>query len=445
MKVVKLARLRPMMPLETVASTFGKHWVAPGEDGYLTCTPGSVSARLDAAGRLGYITFLRSFPEHVVMDGLHIGMPLADALSARSALQPADPKADAPEGWSTYADRTDDGHRLSVHVFEEHIGSIELAQLLPVYRERQLPASDPSLTRAFDLKLEPQDTLAMHARGPEWAGGWTLGLPPGITPAQWPLSPVFGHPLRHAFTLHLPPEYRKQGQQLVALSLFVDDQFEELDASDEISAFFDSPLSSEPPADEELLAFWTHRRGRHPRQHDMEDILGLRYTAIWLTQDEFDGPLCLPPTLASAHLDDAPGWMTQSYADYFPDAWLYTRDEQTSRQGAEAGCASGNSTALPIRAVVRHGDPNVGKPPRERESECRDSGYIPAYSDKGVELDLGRWSELAHLGGTMTPYQGYPDVGPYYLEFEESFGGFNFGGGNAQLDLEKMQLDWACG
>lgn len=135
--------------------------------------------------------------------------------------------------------------------------------------------------------------------------------------------------------------------------------------------------------------------------------------------------------------------MTESYADCLPDSWLYTRNKETSLDGAEAGCVSGVSIAFPIRSAVRDNDPNVGKPARAREHQCKASGYIPAYSDKGIELDLGRWAELAHLGGTMAPNQGYPDFGPYYLEFEEAFGGFNFGGGNAQLDLEKMQLDWA--
>lgn len=445
MKVKKLARLRPMMPLETVASTFGKHWVAPGQDGYVTCTPGSVSARLDAEGRVGYITFLRTFPEHVVIEGLHIGMPLCAALATRPALQLAKRDADELADWSRYWDVTGDGHRLNVGVQDGVVRSIELSQALPVYRERELPVADPSLTRAFDLKLDPQQVLPMRARGTEWAGGWALGLPPGITPQQWPLSPVYGYPLRHAFTLHLPPEYRAQGQHLVGLSLFVDAQFEELDASDEISAFFDAPLSPEAPTDEAFLPFWQHLKARHPHQRDMEDDLGTRFTAIWLTQEEFDAQLCLPPPLDSAHLDDSPGWMTQSYADCLPDSWLYTRDEAISLDGAEVGCVSGVSIALPIRSAVRNNDPNVGKPPREWKRQCEASGYIPAYSDKGIELDLGRWTELAHLGGTMVPNQGYPDFGPYYLEFEEAFGGFNFGGGNAQLDLEKMQLDWACG
>jgi hypothetical protein len=33
----------------------------------------------------------------------------------------------------------------------------------------------------------------------------------------------------------------------------------------------------------------------------------------------------------------------------------------------------------------------------------------------------------------------------FYVEFEEYLGGYNFGGGNGQLDFLNMQLDWACG
>lgn len=45
----------------------------------------------------------------------------------------------------------------------------------------------------------------------------------------------------------------------------------------------------------------------------------------------------------------------------------------------------------------------------------------------------------------MLSEQGYPVFGPFFLEFEVSFGGFNFGGGCAQIDLQQMKLDWACG
>ncbi|WP_375783293.1 hypothetical protein ACE10Z_25920 [Bradyrhizobium sp. Pha-3] len=50
-----------------------------------------------------------------------------------------------------------------------------------------------------------------------------------------------------------------------------------------------------------------------------------------------------------------------------------------------------------------------------------------------------------HLGGTMFPNQWTPKYSATYLEIEEHFGGFNFGGGNGQLDLASMEFDWACG
>ncbi len=45
----------------------------------------------------------------------------------------------------------------------------------------------------------------------------------------------------------------------------------------------------------------------------------------------------------------------------------------------------------------------------------------------------------------MFPCQWTPKYSATYLEIEEHFGGFNFGGGNGQLDLETMEFDWACG
>lgn len=298
--------------------------------------------------------------------------------------------------------------------------------------------ADPTLTKAFDLRLEKPRHLPTTARAAEWAGGWTRGMPPGISTDQWPLSPASGHPMRHAFTLHVPPEYRTQGQERVAISVFVDDQAEEFDSCSEIEAFFDAPLSATPPDDASLHAFWCHRRARHLHQHDMKDILGTAYAALWLTQDEFDAALCLPPHVDSALVEGHPMWLS-------PGTYGTCRDADCSREHTTRGCMLGVSTACAISAILREGDPNVGKPAREWEHECEASGYIPAFSDEGTALDLGRWSGVAHLGGTMTPVQGYPDFGPYYLEFEESFGEFNFGTGNAQLDLQQMELDWACG
>jgi len=45
----------------------------------------------------------------------------------------------------------------------------------------------------------------------------------------------------------------------------------------------------------------------------------------------------------------------------------------------------------------------------------------------------------------MRPVQNVPDFSPYYIGFEEEFGGYNFGGSNAQLDFRDMRFDWACG
>lgn len=38
----------------------------------------------------------------------------------------------------------------------------------------------------------------------------------------------------------------------------------------------------------------------------------------------------------------------------------------------------------------------------------------------------------------MRPVQGVPEMSPFYVEFEEYLGGYNFGGGNAQLDFRDM-------
>lgn len=305
--------------------------------------------------------------------------------------------------------------------------------------------ADPTLTTAWDLLRDPQQPLPVTDRGAPWAGGWSLGLPPGITPEQWPLSPVYGYPLRHAFTLHVPAQYRGQGEQFVALSVFVDDQFEELESSDAIEAYFAAPLMAEAPADSHLLPFWTHRHARHAKQFDMTDILGTHYAAIWLTQAEFDAALCEPPALTgNPLLGNAPSWLDKGYFEYLGY-------EKVRNPGTDAyewlpgeGRAVGIDSAFAIRAEPREGDPNVGKPPREWDDECEASGYIQGFSDDGTTENLERWHAHNHLGGTMFPVQGYPAFGPRYLEFEEDFGGFNFGSGNGQIDLVKMELDWAC-
>ncbi|WP_250203823.1 hypothetical protein [Escherichia coli] len=69
---------------------------------------------------------------------------------------------------------------------------------------------------AYDLTLLPHPIRENMPR----QQGWCFGLPPGITPEQWPLDPNNGFPLNHGFTLLLPEDYRIYGPEIVALSFF---------------------------------------------------------------------------------------------------------------------------------------------------------------------------------------------------------------------------------
>jgi hypothetical protein len=60
---------------------------------------------------------------------------------------------------------------------------------------------------------------ARTARGGEVVG-WEYGLPPGISPAEWPRHARSGLPLCHGFTIRVPAEYRTRGADRVALSYF---------------------------------------------------------------------------------------------------------------------------------------------------------------------------------------------------------------------------------
>ncbi|MFF7065985.1 hypothetical protein [Pseudomonas sp. NPDC008258] len=447
MKVARIATLRPGVPVDSLASMMGKKWLPP--DGYGR-VPGTFSRgfgiQVDAAGRLGKVSFYRTFPATVMIEGLHIGMPLADALAARPGLRLLPPTPELGQQ-SEYSDRTGEGFVLLARVSNQKVGALEIHQPGAIYPEPEKLLADPHLKTAYDLLRAPQYLLPKSGRGEHWSGGWSLGLPPGITQRQWPLSESLGYPLRHAFTLYLPREYRTQGEDYVALSVFVDDQYEELPSSSAIEAYFASELLDQPPGDGALIPFWQHRQARHPMRFDMTDILGTQYAGIWLTQAEFEGDICPVPTLeGNPLLGKPPGWLHLSYAEYLFDNKV--RNPATPAFGwlPGSGPAAGIDTAFAIRAQVREGDPNVGKPPREREDDCKDSGYVPAFSGEQSEgLGLVQLGGRNHLGGTMFPVQSYPAFGPFYLEFEEHFGGFNFGSGNAQLDLTKMEMDWACG
>ena len=106
-----------------------------------------------------------------------------------------------------------------------------------------------------------------------------------------------------------------------------------------------------------------------------------------------------------------------------------------------------------IRLAVRTCDPNAGKAPMEDFGDGTSSGYVShIYWADGIakteNYRLHDWAEdhkPNHIGGTMRPIQAVPEFSPYYIGIEEYFGGYNFGGGNAQLDFRDMKFDWACG
>lgn len=327
---------------------------------------------------------------------------------------------------------------LGVAIREEVVRAISLVDPTAIYPERPYKYADPDLAEAFDLTLADPVNLA---RRPE--NGWAYGRPPGIDAESWPISTVNGMPLRHAFTLKLPPSYRTLGKDYVAISLFVDEQWET------------------PP--ESRNAGTGGARPASPRRFDME-TMDCDYVLFWLTEEEFQAPLGSPPVMPEAPV---PGWLSKSPLDYFGEFNLpKTTEERRARdvftpgglavkELLEAARPPRGWKHLPgpealdygwqIEITPREDDPNVGKPAREFKHQNKSSGYIPAYSEEGQQLGLERFQDWhAHLGGTMFPMQGYPYFSPYYLEMSEVFGGFNFGDGVGQMDLKEMKIDWAC-
>lgn len=285
-------------------------------------------------------------------------------------------------------------------------------------------------TTAYDLLLldEPANEAGLRA------DGWRFGLPPGIRPEQWPLDTANGYPLKHGFTLLLPPEYRCHGPDLVAVSFFgaAPDHCDGAPVAN--NAVEQTMLADKPPEDPDLLPFWQAMQTQHPRLHRMLDILYCNFATILLTQEEFDAPFCRPPApIDSPHLAGVapPEWLKNNATATFP----------------------GSNRAL--RLLPRAQDPNAGKAPGESwDGAPTESGYQPFFywQDGKVEATNYRLHDWAkghasdHLGGTMRPIQGIPgNFSPYYIGFEEHLGGFNFGSGNAQLDILNMKLDWACG
>ncbi|PJN31220.1 hypothetical protein CG717_15665 [Streptomyces sp. CB02613] len=272
---------------------------------------------------------------------------------------------------------------------------------------------------AGSLSVHPGRSIEIDLPGARVAG-WCGGRAPGIGAASWPRSPVTGLPMIHVITLELPEDYRRKGDDLVAVSFFQADDHvaDDIEGVDELLA--GTAPTPEQAADPFLAAVAATAAARHPRQQDLEDMIGGAHALIRLTAEEFAAPRIDPP------------------ADIRPDGL----GDRYSR-GQNAWDDSAPETTVWIGE--RTGDPNTGLAPAE-DGEDGEGGYVDAWSSDDEDLEAF-WSSVegvSHLGGTVMPCQGLPDgLTPYVFELEDGVGGVNFGGGNAQIDLESGVFDWA--
>ncbi|AKT38562.1 FHA domain-containing protein [Chondromyces crocatus] len=205
--------------------------------------------------------------------------------------------------------------------------------------------------------------------------GFSFGVPP-IPVAQWPRSRRDGVPMVHLGTLLVPAEYRVGGEGKVAIALFQADDH-------------------------------TRREVEGAPRHEgdawvMEDEIGGGYALIWL---------------------DAP----------------------TFAQGQGREVPAGVQTKPPqyLRLRARIGDPSVGAVIPDWDA-AEDDAIIPG-SDAWEKLDLARYSfqrskALVHFGGTSMACDNFAHgLGPVYVGVEHAFGGANFGGGNAVIDLVRKE------
>ncbi len=318
------------------------------------------------------------------------------------------------------------------------------------------PVRAESGMRAYDIEILHRSIAEGDARG----DGWIFGLPPGISTVQWPLDPNNAYPLQHGFTIRLPEDYRVHGPDIVALSFF-STAFDHNDGAPMVApavrALFKA-RDPERPEDPDLVPFWQSRRDEHPRLFRMRDILDLEYAAILLTEDEFSGGFAQPPDFGvNRHLQNVspPAWMRSGAARAYWDfeAGYYGQDiEETylyRQYGGvpEAGLANNRAIAL----TPRRNDPNAGIPPRETyfNGKTKTTYQRPFYFEGEPGAQVFHWHKWTkghaanHIGGTMRPAQAVPDFSPYYIEFDEAFGGYNFGFGIAQLDFRDMRFGWA--
>ncbi|GAB3117969.1 hypothetical protein GCM10027055_30650 [Janibacter alkaliphilus] len=307
---------------------------------------------------------------------------------------------------------------------------------------------------AYDIVVNVFDTTHEVGPGaPDWpsaSSGWAFGMPPAIRPEQWPLDPDTGYPLMHGFTLQLPEEYRCHGPEIVGVSFFGSPpDHEEGTRNPRVAAAL---AADTPPSEPDLLPFYEAQQRRHPRAHFMIDVLDAHYAVILLTAEELAGPRTMPPPLVdSPALAEvpAPRWLTEGSIASIHHPRFASRPYTRYAKPEEAlKRILGFAHALTL--VPRREDPNAGRPPVELpDGGVSDEGYVCQWLHDEDEVHKQPWArghDANHIGGTCQPWQDVPDgLSPYYIEFNEWIGNFNFGGGNGRLDLLNLTFEWDCG
>jgi hypothetical protein len=216
--------------------------------------------------------------------------------------------------------------------------------------------------------------------------------------------------MMHVLTLWLPGDFQRRGPAFPGIAIFAGEgQFADAGKS---------PIPRVESADPFLRDLAAAED--HPGLLRRRDEIDGEFAILWLTDDELTaGPTAPRPDLRAEgqHVDESEGTNAWDNVEPTFDIWLTPRV-----------------------------DPNAGRAPVELWGDAvGPDGYVhPSAGGSG----LAAWAEslfaLSHLGGTAFPVQGMPDgLTPWYLELEE-ISGLNFGGGNAQIDLESDTFDWAC-
>ncbi|MEZ5856483.1 MAG: hypothetical protein R3D67_17680 [Hyphomicrobiaceae bacterium] len=461
----QLAKLRIGMPQEELARIIGEGRM-PRRDAdkgfffFHVYEPGAVGpktpfiARIATDGTIASLGYYGDFEHTIDALGVSLGAPASDILQGQTDWQKDDAESSEQhhiEGWrrdlgqgAVAVVKVRDGRVLAVSM--ERVGAKYPGEMAP---EAKMVRQN---MRAYDMEM-------LHSFvDPASNQGWVFGLPPGITPQQWPLDPVSGYPLMHGFTLLLPEDYRVHGPEIVALSFFATaaDQNDggARNRADLAAAVLGQPAERGESAD--LKPFRNHAATSHPRLHRMTDILDYAYAVILLTAAEFNGAPCQPPQFApNPYIDPQarPQWMKVGggYACFWgtggvgessvpvEDRYIYKQLGAVPEQRLDWHRA--------IAWTPRLTDVNAGIPPAEVYDEPSPLGYqSPFDPDNGYkEKHWAKDLKADHIGGTMRPVQATPEFSPFYIGFEEYFGGYNFGTGNAQLDFLQMRFDWACG